>query len=164
MRNLNHTNSHHETIHQTQLPPQRSPPSTPQPSLTNLLTRTTPTSINTPHPERRPIPATDPRIRLITLEGLPIPLVGAVVAHPAVRATRAVAVGDAGAGKGKEGRRGGGEEGDGDVRWCLLKRFCALEFGWWSLLLIDEEDGGNPFNTGSLPPFIGLCFLFPTNW
>lgn len=70
---------------------------------------------------------------------------------------------------GEEGRRG---EGEGDVRWCLLMRFCALEFGWWSLLLTDdEEDGGNPFNTGVSPPLyravlsyspqIGdTCFIF----
>lgn len=98
MSNLNHTNSHHQTIHQTQHP---------HPLFTTiLLTRTTPTSINTPHPERRPVPATDPRIRLIPLEGLAIPLVSAVVAHPTVGAARAVAVGNSGAGEGKEGKEG----------------------------------------------------------
>lgn len=91
-----------------QAAPHQSPPSnhSSKSTLQHLLTRTTPTSINTPHPERRPIPATDPRIRLISLERLAIPLVGAVIAHPALGAARAVAVGDAGVGEGKEGEEG----------------------------------------------------------
>ncbi|OBT80136.1 hypothetical protein VF21_00595 [Pseudogymnoascus sp. 05NY08] len=58
----------------------------------------------------RPIPAVDPGILFIPLEGLPVPFVGAAVPDPAAYA---VAVGDAGVGEGEEGEEG--EEEGGEV-------------------------------------------------
>lgn len=101
MSNLDYTIYHQTAIYQNQLSiishPHYSPPSLPHPPLTHLLTGTIITLILAPHPQRRPFPAVNSGVLLLHDEGFAIPLVGAVVAHPAVGAARAVAVGDAGA-------------------------------------------------------------------